>query len=156
MPVFVHLIGEHPETIFKMASRLENTEGVAGIELGLPPHCSLDLIISFVQAACGELPVMVRVPHDDAARLGPELFSRGITQISLGPSRGSVPLPHSGDFEGRLYGQGLYPQNYLMSKYLLRVGMEVISSGGVVNSNQVDELFDLGVAGVQKDLLFWR
>jgi hypothetical protein len=61
LPVWVHLLASTPDEVHKMALELENQPGVAAIELGIPPYCLEADARALVEAATGELPLIVQV-----------------------------------------------------------------------------------------------
>ena len=63
-PVWVHLLAEQPHELNQMVRFIEETEGVAAIEISLPPYTKDDLLLQLVEAAVGELPLVVCVPLD--------------------------------------------------------------------------------------------
>ena len=66
-PVIVHLLAKGAEELEKMARRLENVEGVNGLEVGMVSDANADMVIACTQAASGELPVIIQLPWNDAS-----------------------------------------------------------------------------------------
>ncbi|NJN44835.1 MAG: hypothetical protein HC806_09045 [Anaerolineae bacterium] len=106
IPIIVHILGDSPEDVHRMVLQLEEVDGVAGIELGLPSRASTEQIAELIQAGVGELPLVVRVPLDGLVPDPlPEL-------VSFGPPRGTLPGDDSGSFVGgRLLGP-VYSPNF--------------------------------------------
>jgi dihydroorotate dehydrogenase (NAD+) catalytic subunit len=90
IPIIVHLLAENIEGVSRMVPLLEELEGVMGIELGLPPAVDLQSAQELVQAALGELPLIVRLPVEKAGMYAQSLANSQITAISLGPPRGAL------------------------------------------------------------------
>jgi dihydroorotate dehydrogenase (NAD+) catalytic subunit len=138
-----------------MVKRLEGLEGVAGIELGLPPEADADLLQAFARASRGELPVIMRLPLEHAARLVEGLAQTRLAAISLAPPRGILPLPGGGMLQGRLYGPALFPQALATVQSLARRGIPVIGSGGVYTPAQAEAMLQAGAIAIQLDAVLW-
>jgi dihydroorotate dehydrogenase len=158
LPVLVHLLAQDAGEAAQMAARLGPLAGViAGLELGLPPWVEAAQAIDMIQVVIGELPVIVRLPHERAAKLAPKIA--GAVQpaaFSLGAPRGSLVAPSGELIHGRLYGPGVFPQvveNFLRVK---EAGLPVIAAGGVYTPSQIETLLTLGAIAVQLDAVLWR
>jgi len=69
VPVIVHLIAEEPSELAIMVERLEEVEGVYGLEIGLPPDVSPMEVEEYCHVVAGELPVIIRLPWESADML---------------------------------------------------------------------------------------
>jgi dihydroorotate dehydrogenase len=149
LPIIVHVLADSPEDVNRMVLQLEEVEGVAGIELGLPPQASSEQITDMIQAGVGELPVIVRAPLDGLLPTPPPKV------VSFGPPRGTLPgaEPHS-FVEGRLKGPAIFPQ--LLRAVQSTSGIQVIAGVGVYEPVQAQALMDAGVSAIQLDLRLWR
>jgi len=154
-PVFVHLLADTPDEVYAMVRRLEEIEGVMGVELGMPPACSPDFVHAAVQAAIGELPVIVRVGLEDLPGLAVEVREAGASALSFGAPRGSLPGPNGAAMDGRMYGRSIYPLalNQLRG---MPSGIDVLFSGGVSSREEMKTAIGLGAAAVQLDLVLWK
>ena len=147
-----------------MVRRLEQVDAVTGVELGLPPdmvaQTAAASIFDWVQAAAGELPVVVRLPLERATGLAAPaaeaLRAAGAAAISLGPPRGALPMPQGGPVSGRLYGPSLFPLALAAVKALVETGLPVIGAGGVYHPQQAEAMLAAGAVGVQLDSVLWR
>ena len=155
LPVIVHLLAEGPEELAAMVRRLETVEGVMGIEVGWPPDCQPDLARAIVAAAQGELPVVARLPFEQAAQLVKSVEGTSFAAISLGPPRGSLPNSLGGLVHGRLYGPALFPRALNLVHELVQLGMKVIAAGGVYHPNEAQAMLDAGALAVQFDAALW-
>lgn len=157
VPVIVHLIADDPENIRKMVLRLEEVEGVAAIELGLPPDARPSQIVEWTQAAAGELPLIVQLPLNAAPFPDGGWPEPLPAAVSLGPPRGALPgrLP-DGRVEGRLYGPALFPMALQAVSVGGRGDLPVVAAGGVFQPDQASVLLAAGAAAVQLDLRLWR
>ncbi|NUM45002.1 MAG: hypothetical protein HUU38_09865 [Anaerolineales bacterium] len=150
LPVIVHLVAESPETVQRMVRQLEEVEGVAGIELGLPPDADPAYLTELLHAARGELPLIVRLsPEEDVPLPQPEV-------ISLGAPRGTLPGAEGVWVQGRLMGPGLFPLSLHAARKWHARGIPFIAGGGVYHPTQAEALLAAGAAAVQLDLCLWR
>ncbi len=156
LPVIVHLIAAHPDELFSMVRQLEETEGVAGLEVGLEAGIQGDLARAMVQAAVGELPVLVRPALEDVPRLAGEAADAGASALTIGPPRGSLPGPDGSTISGRIYGPAVRPLALEILKRVIEIGIPVIYSGGIRSHEEIDTTLALGAAGVQIDIALWN
>ena len=156
LPIIVHLLGQGVDDLRSMARRLESMPGVGGLELGFPKEVDGALVSAFTGAACGELPVIARLPLDQAARLAPFALEAGAAAVSLGAPRGALPLPEGGLAQGRLVGPALFPQAMAAVHSLVQAGIAVIAAGGVYSPAQAQAMLQAGALAVQLDAALWR
>jgi len=156
IPVIVHLLGQGIDELVSMALRLEAISCVMGVEIGFPKEAGVELVKAFIQAACGELPVIARLPLDQAEALAPAALAAGAVAISLGAPRGVLPLPNGRLLEGRLYGPALFPQALAAVRSLAQAGFPVIGAGGVYTPPQAQAMLAAGAFAVQLDAVLWR
>jgi dihydroorotate dehydrogenase (NAD+) catalytic subunit len=161
VPVIVHLLCQRAEELTQAVQRLEGIPGVAGIELGLPPEIEAGQAVRLVQAATGELPVIVRLPLERTVDLAGALTkndaqAEGLAALSLGPPRGLLPTPGGGWMRGRLYGQAVFPLALRAVKALSAFGVPVIGGGGVYRIEQAEAMLRAGAVAVQVDAVLWR
>jgi len=157
LPVWVHLLADRPEDVARMVRTLEEQDGVAAIELGLPPHAGPALRSELILAALGELPLVVNVPLTSAgeAWLG-DLLPAGVSAISLGAPRGALPLHGKTPTAGRLYGPAIFPLALAAVRQAQNHGLPLIASGGVYSMDGARALCAAGAVAVQFDAVLWR
>jgi dihydroorotate dehydrogenase (NAD+) catalytic subunit len=159
LPVWVHLLPGTIEETGEMIRRLERVEGVAGVELGLPPEVDAEAARRFLQAAAGELTVVARVPFERAAELAEALTKPGedgAAAISLAPPRGALPGLDGSPIHGRLYGPAVFPQALAAVQSITSRGAKVIAAGGVYRPQDVQAMLAAGAIAVQLDSVLWR
>jgi len=156
IPVVVHLIVSTPAETAEMVRRLEGLEGVAAIELGLPPGVSASQAADLVLAASGELPLVVCLPPEDVESLAPALRAAGVFAVSLAAPRGTLIGPQGKPVGGRLYGPAVLPFALAAVQAARRAGFQVIGSGGIYHREQVDAMLQAGAWAVQLDGVLWR
>lgn len=156
LPVIVHLLAQGSAEISSFVQALERVEGVAGVELGLPPEVEKDAALDWLRLASGELATIVRVPLERALELAPALVEAGAAAVSLGARRGALPNPAGRLVEGRLYGPGIYPTALHTVHRLSRLGIPVIGAGGIYSQTQANAMLEAGAMAVQLDSVLWR
>ncbi|MGW8250816.1 MAG: hypothetical protein ACWGO1_09260, partial [Anaerolineales bacterium] len=77
VPVWVHLLAHQVDDLTHMVHLLEGREGVACLEVGLPPDIDSVSAQSLTRAACGELPVIVRLPLERSVELAQAVVEAG-------------------------------------------------------------------------------
>jgi dihydroorotate dehydrogenase (NAD+) catalytic subunit len=174
LPIIVHLLCDRVEHVSQMMARLERVAGIAAVELSLPPKADVHIARAVLQAAAGELPVILRLPLDQARHWADLLWRNpsdplttdpirsGIAAISLGPPRGLLPIDQSelqfrnNLVHGRLYGPALYAQALATVHALAETGMPVIGAGGIYLRDQAETMLAAGAVAVQLDAVLWR
>ena len=156
LPVWVHLLAQSPDDAGQMVRLLEGLDGVAGVELGIPPDINPGAAAAFTRAAQGELPVLARLPAEQALELAEVVLSSGAAAVSLAPLRGALPLPGGGLLRGRLYGPALLPQALEAVRVLAGLGFPVVGAGGINYPEDVDAMRSAAAFAVQLDTVLWR
>jgi dihydroorotate dehydrogenase (NAD+) catalytic subunit len=157
IPVWVHLAGSSPEEIQRMVRRLEGYEGVLAVELGLPPRAGIEDTLKFVEAAYGELPLIVQIPLLVASEAWvSQLAALGASALSLGAPRGTALGEEGKPVSGRLYGPSLFPLTLHAVQVLRSQGLPVIAGPGVYRRQDAQALLDAGALAVQLDTVLWR
>lgn len=155
LPIIVHLLVDSVDSVSRMVPHLEGLEGVMGIEIGLPPDSDPRMAFDLVQAAVGELPLIVRVPMERAGELTPALVESPLTAVSLAPPRGTLIDKHGGTVRGRLFGPAVFPLALANVQDAVESGVPVIAAGGVYEPWQAEALMEAGAIGVQLEAVFW-
>ena len=155
LPIIVHLLADSIDHVARMVPPLEELEGVMGIELGLPPDVDAGLASEMVQAAAGELPLIVRVPMERAGAIVKAVAATPLTAISLAPPRGALLNKQGQRVRGRFFGTAVYPLALASVLELVEYGTPVIAGGGVYDPDQVDACLEAGAIGVQLDAVLW-
>lgn len=156
LPVWVHLLVKTPQEAAAMLHQLEELEGIAGFELGLPPGIDLASSQALIQAARGELPLVVKIPVEQAQDLAALAAAAGADAVSLAARRGLLPGPQGSLIQGRLYGPALFPQALLAVRAIAGCGIPVIGGGGVYAPWQAQAMFASGATAVQLDGVLWK
>jgi hypothetical protein len=138
-----------------MVQRLEVVDGIMGVEIGLPPDIRAGSARLMVEAALGELPVIARLPFENASELIERLVGLDVTAVSLGPPRGTLSGGGGDTIRGRLYGPAIFPQAFAKVQALLQFGLPVIGAGGVFKVGDVEGMLGSGAMAVQLDAALW-
>jgi len=164
VPVLVHLLlpGDDYRALYRlreMAGRLEQVDGVMGLEVSLPLRADIDSAAAAVQALQGELPLILRIPLDHTALFSLQverLEGLELAAVSLGSPRGALVGPAGELVHGRLMGPALFPQALQAVRLLAAAGLPVIGAGGVYRRQQIEQMLDAGALAVQLDAVLWR
>jgi dihydroorotate dehydrogenase (NAD+) catalytic subunit len=155
-PVIVHLLAKGAEELEKMARRLENVEGVNGLEVGMVSDANADMVIACTQAASGELPVIIQLPMERCVDLALGAIQAGAVAVSLAPPRGLFPAQDGELIQGRLYGPTILPMALRVVHELTRLGIPTIGAGGIYYQAQMQAMLAAGALAVQLDSVLWR
>jgi dihydroorotate dehydrogenase (NAD+) catalytic subunit len=156
VPVIVHLLARSAEELAGMAHRVENAEGVSGLEVGLTSDTSVELVVAYAQAAEGELPVIMQLPIDRSLELAARAVQAGAAAVSLSAPRGILPLQGGEFIQGRLYGPSIFPMALRVIRELRKQGIPTIGTGGIYTQEQINSMLAAGAMAVQLDAVLWR
>ncbi len=156
-PIWIHLLGDTPVHLDRMARQIEDMDGVTAIELSFAHHTGGAEILEMLRSVTGELPVVLAVPLDRVRESWmPQAAASGLAAISLAAPRGVVATDTGRGIHGRLFGPALLPQVHTALEYLQGCGLPVIAGGGVTRQFEIDRLIAAGAACVQLDFVLWR
>ena len=156
LPVIVHLLVETPESLAEMIRKLEGLENVMGVELGLPPGCTVSELSQFMAAALGELPVILSLNLEQIQVLEEGLSEHPPSALHLIKPRGTFPDSQGNLVTGRLYGPALFPIMLDAVKCLLELGYPLVVDGGITHRWQADAFLNLGVLAVGLGSVLWQ
>jgi dihydroorotate dehydrogenase len=156
LPIIVHLMADRPEETARMVESLERVENVMAAELGFAPLLTDDIILTSLEMAMGELPLIVSLPAEQILRLAPRVMEAGAAAVSLSAPRGSLMTDDRSLITGRLYGPSLFPQSLETVRRLAGAGVPVIGGGGVYKREQAEVVKEAGAIAVQLDAVLWR
>ncbi len=156
LPVIVHLLGASPKEMEKMMILLEEVDSVIGVEIGIDQDMESQTVASIIEAAVGEIPLMVRVPMNKASTIGKVAFEAGASLISLSPPRGELISSSCETIFGRLYGPSIFSQALEAVNSLASMNIPVVGAGGVYQKKQVEMMLSAGAEAVQLDTVLWR
>lgn len=156
LPVCVNILSDEPQHIEKIVKSLENIENIAAIELGIDHSLKESNIVPMIQAAMGELPIILSLPFEFVFQewLGRILFPE-IVAISIQAPRG-VLKRNDQFFHGRLYGRSMLPLTLRAIHQLTSFDKPIFAGVGVHQESQISSLFELGAQNFQGHELIWR
>lgn len=154
VPVWVHLIGQDLEELSRVARDCEETEGIAAIELGLLPACTLEWMRQLIHAVRGELPLVLHISSGEAVSLIMNLPDE-VAAVTLGSPRGTLASTGGKLIQGRLHGPGLFPQ-LLDGLNRLRGFDRPLILSGICNLRDATTALNCGAAAVQMDHFCWN
>ncbi len=153
---WVHVLVDSPPHVAEVASRLEDMDCAAVIELGFPEDIHPEEIMAACRAAAGKIPLVVDLPltFPDFSMFDrmdqPELLA-----LSLCAPRGALLTCDQRLVSGRLYGPALYPQALAALEKALGQLRPVIVSGGIDSKQKAQQVLEMGAAAVKFDLPLW-
>lgn len=157
LPVWVHIIPASPAEATQMVARLEDTEGVAAVELGLPPGFTEDENLLMVEAACGELPLLVSLPIDRYLEAWVHRLGQfPISGLVLSAPRGVLFRADGTPVEGRLYSPAFFPQMLAAFHGLRPLGFPLIAGCGLYQRADAEATLAAGALAVQFDTALWK
>lgn len=156
LPVCVNVLSDEPQNIEKIVRSLENIENITVIELGINDSLKVSDIESNIQAAMGELPIILSLPFEYVFQewLGRILIPE-IVAISVQAPRG-VLKQNDQYFHGRLYGRSIFPLTLHAVQHLSFFEKPIYAGAGVANESQIFKLFEIGAHNFQGHELIWR
>jgi dihydroorotate dehydrogenase (NAD+) catalytic subunit len=155
IPVWVHLLPQTPSDLSKMIEPLEFLENINAVELGIPAGIPLSSVLEYIQAAAGELPVMVCIGMDEIqSEWMQPIAAAGAAGVVLSAPRGMMKADDH-LIRGRLYGPAVFPQMLKTVCRLAQFDLPIIASGGVFTVEDGQTLMDSGACAVQLDAVLW-
>jgi dihydroorotate dehydrogenase (NAD+) catalytic subunit len=156
VPVIVHLLARSVGELTGMARRLENVEGVSGLEVGLTSDVTAEMVAAYTQAAGGELPVIMQLPMERSVELAAKAIQAGAAAISLAPPRGMLPAHGEEIIQGRLYGPAILPMALRVVRELKQLDIPTIGVGGIYTQDGLKSMLAAGAMAIQLDGILWQ
>lgn len=156
LPVIVHLMADRPEETQQMVRKLETQENMMAVELGFAPLLANDIILLTLEMCLGELPLIFSLPVEQVLSLGPRLMQEGAQAISISAPRGTLTTDDGRLTTGRLFGASLFPQTLHVVEFAAKLGIPIISAGGVWSKESADAMLSVGALAVQVDAALWN
>lgn len=156
LPIIVHLLAETPVTLAEMVRKLESLENLMALEIGLPPMCDPTLMAALLEAASGELPLIVYLSPDQIPILLEPIKELGPAAVHLAPPRGTLPDKTGDLVTGRLYGSTVFPIMLHALRTLVEADLKVINYGGINTHRQAQTLLENGAMCVSLGEVLWK
>ncbi len=165
-PVIVHLAGDDPDELASVASTLESTPGVAGLELDLlsayhDEAGNLEEAVEQVQAvrSAADLPILARLPvstSDEAVQALVDLGAVDALVLAQPPAGLRYDVASEAQISGQLHGRSLAPLIAARVADLAGwVGVPLLACGGVHSVDDALGYLAVGAAAVQIDTAVW-
>jgi dihydroorotate dehydrogenase (NAD+) catalytic subunit len=165
-PVIVHLADDDPDELASVASTLESTPGVAGLELDLlaayhDEAGDLEEAVEQVQAvrAAADLPIMVRLPFSTSDEAMQALVELGVVDalvLAQPPAGLHYDAARGVQVTGQLHSRTLMPLLAARIADLAGwVGLPLVACGGVHSEEDALSYLAVGAAAVQIDTAVW-
>lgn len=157
-PVIVHLAADTPDNMERCVALLEEAHAVSALEIGFRDEEDPALVAHVLQAAIGELPVIVRAPFGRAPEFAELAEQAGAQALTVSaPPRGTLPAPRGkGWLQGRLYSAAHFPLALQQVRALAgQTHLPLIGAGGIYTAAQVQTMLAAGATAVQLDALVW-
>lgn len=161
IPVILHLVATTPEHISRAVEQIDNTDGIAAIELGLDDDIDSREAEKLVKAATNnaEKPVIVRLPVYDAYEIAPAAADAGADALVVAAApRGTARDKRSGKLvSGRVYGPLVKPMVLRLVGVLARrlQDVPIIGAGGIHTIQDARDYLEAGAVAVQVDSVAW-
>jgi dihydroorotate dehydrogenase (NAD+) catalytic subunit len=156
LPIIVHLLVETPHTLTEMVHKLEGLENILALELGLPPDIDPQALPTLMEAAQGELPLILALSFDQVPSLLEVISQLQPSAIHLTEPRGMLSGQDGKWVRGRLDGPAIFPLMVKAAKQLVEVKLRVIVNAGVYLRWQADALLASGVFAVALGSALWQ
>lgn len=160
VPVIVHIVATTADHVRKCASRIDEVEGIAAIELGLGDDTLWEDAVELVEAAISktEKPVLVRLPMQNTYELADAVADAGAGALVIAaPPRGTARDPLTGKLvSGRIYSPVIKPMIlHMVGQLVRRLDVPIIGAGGIHSTQDARDYIDAGARAVQLDSVTW-
>jgi len=156
LPVCVNVLSDERNNIEKIVRSLESIENIVAIELSIDNSLKELDIEANIQAAMGELPIILSLPFEYVFQgwlqriLIPEIVA-----LSIQAPRGV--LKHNDQYiHGRLYGRSIFPLTLHAVQHLTSFEKPIYAGVGVLHESQISNLLEIGAHNFQGHELIWR
>jgi len=156
IPICVNLLSDDSDFIEKIVRTIENIDNIVAIELGLDVFLNKEDVGKILDAALGELPIILSIPfefvYQDWLK---ELLFPEIVAISVQAPKGI--LQFEGNYiRGRLYGRSIFHLTLNAVQHLSSIGKPIFAGVGVLQEQQITMLLETGATNFQAHELIWR
>jgi len=160
VPVLVALAGNTPEDWPDLAARLEDQEGVAGIELSIGETADLTDVRATLRAArrATTLPLLVKLPVTWAEPLAEECAAAEADALVIGiPPTAAYPAADGALVHGAVAGPIALPFTLraLRAVVALGLGLPVVAAGGICCVEDARLCLETGATAIQVRSLLW-
>ena len=159
-PTIAHLPTDDPDNLFRTARALAGLDALAGLELALPDEATAGEVRDLIYAVNGEseLPLLVKLPPDNALHLAEVALNAGGDALVLGLPPQGIALGAAGSpFQGDYYGAGLLPQQLgtLLDLHAAFPDTPLIAAGGLHLPGDIEACLQMGAVAAQLDAIIF-
>lgn len=155
LPIIVHLLVENPHSLTEMVHKLEGLENILALELGLPPDCEPDTLHILMEAAQGELPIILALGFDQLPTLLEAVKEFQPAVLHLTEPRGTLRGQDGNWVRGRLDGPAIFPIMLQAAQQLVQAELRLIANAGVYYQWQAEALLASEVFAVGLGSALW-
>lgn len=161
VPIIMHIVGRATDHISAMVRRIDRTETIEAVELGLDDDITWQDAEAITLAATkvAEKPVLVRLPAFSAMEVADAVADSGADALVIAsPPRGTARDPRSGKLvSGRVYGPLVKPMILRLVGNIARriTDVPIIGAGGIHTSQDARDYIEAGARAVQVDSVTW-
>jgi dihydroorotate dehydrogenase len=156
LPICISLLSDMPNHVEKIIRSVENIDNIVAIELCLDPSFNFNEIHALINAALGELPIILSVPYEIVFMewIG-DLFQPEILAVSIQAPRGSI-YHHQKLVQGRMYGSSMFPLTLRAIQHLSQYETVIIAGVGAFHNDDPLKIYQAGAQHFQPHELIWR
>ena len=156
LPICVNLLSDDPRYIEKIIRLVENINNISAIEIGVDVSSTRDEISGMINAALGELPIILSLPYELVFQEWLDLLLiPEIVAISIQAPRG-VLVRNQQVIRGRMYGESVFPLTMHAVQHLSTLQKPIFAGVGVTKKEYLCDLFSCGAHNFQAHELIWR
>ena len=126
------------------------------VELRLPPDCEPRDLFDYLDAAQGELPVVVCLNPEQVIKLEDTIPDVQCAALHLVQPRGSLPSRTGEIVSGRLSGPGNFPVMLYTARQMVERRVPLIVDGDAIHPWQVKALQEIGVSAIGFGGILWQ
>lgn len=156
LPICINLLSDHAYHIEKIVRMVETIENIFMIEISLRLGMNRTEIKELMNAALGELPIILSLPFDLVFMDWlDEILAPEIVAISIQAPRGQ--LYHKGiKINGRLFGASILPLTLNAIDHLRTMNKPVLAGVGAITHQDIEKIYQSGASVFQAHELVWR
>lgn len=156
LPICVNLLSDDVDSIEKIVRSVENIDNIVAIELGIDNTVNKEEVEKTLHAAMGEIPIILSLPFEHVYQDWLEkILIPEIVAISVQAPKDI--LQSGGNYiHGRLYGNSMFQLTLNAVRHLSSLDKPIFAGVGVLHTQQISILLEMGVSNFQAHELIWR
>lgn len=156
IPIIVAFASQGVNDWTAMATQVDHSAGVGGIELHLNPAINASDSIRSVRAAT-ELPILAKLDLDNARDIATDCVDAGANTLVIGRAPRGMRIVNRKPWFGRLYGPAAKPfaLSVIADIAALKLAAPIIACGGAHSADDAREFLAAGAVAVEIDSAEW-